>query len=52
MGKGDRSTRMEKREGEGRAMRKSFSMLARLADVGWRARCSESCTAGVRREAL
>ena len=34
MGKGDRSTRMEKREGEGRAMRKSFSMLAHLADVG------------------
>jgi DDE domain len=46
MGKGDKSTRMEKREGEGRAMHKSFSMLAHLADVGWRARCSESCTAG------
>ena len=46
MGKGGRSTRMEKRKGEGRAMRKSFSRLAHLADVGWRARCSESCTAG------
>ena len=46
MGKGDRSTRMEKRKGEGRAMRKSFLLLTHLADVGWRARCSESCTAG------
>ncbi|MFL5666371.1 MAG: hypothetical protein ACJ8BW_34245 [Ktedonobacteraceae bacterium] len=27
-------------------MRKSFSMLARLVAVGWRARCNESCTAG------
>jgi len=46
MGKGGRSTRRERRKGEGRVMRKSFSMLAHLADVGWRARCSESCTAG------
>jgi hypothetical protein len=46
MGKGGRSTRMEKRKGEGRAMRKSFSILVQLANVGWRARCSESCTAG------
>jgi len=46
MGKGGRSTRMEKRKGEGRAMRKSFSMLVHLVGVGWRARCSESCTAG------
>ena len=27
-------------------MRKSFSRLVQLAGVGWRARCSESCTAG------
>src|SRR5258708_33825410 len=46
MGKGDRSTRREKRKGEGRVMRKSFSRLVQLAGVGWRARCSESCTAG------
>jgi hypothetical protein len=37
---------MEKRKGEGRAMRKSFSRLVPLVGVGWRARCSESCTAG------
>ena len=46
MGKGGRSTRREKRKGEGRVMRKSFSRLVQLAGVGWRARCSESCTAG------
>jgi hypothetical protein len=37
---------MEKRKGEGRAMRKSFSRLVPLVGVGWRARCSERCTAG------
>ncbi len=46
MGKGDRSARMEKKKGEGRGMRKSFSWLVQLTDVGWRARCIERCMTG------